>query len=61
MADFKQNLSRPRFLKGFLGASVASVFLGKTVSATAKNNQDGSTKTSHLQVRQDPRSVSREN
>jgi hypothetical protein len=59
MADNKENLSRPRFLKGFLGAGFASIFLGKSAVASTKNNQDGSSSNVRLKVRQDPRIVSR--
>ena len=61
MADYKQNLSRPRFLKGFLGAGIASTFLGKGAAASTKSNEDGSSKKNHIQVRQDSRIVSRVN
>ena len=59
MADNKENLSRPKFLKGFFGAGLASIFLGKAAMAQTKNNPDAPTKDVRLNVRQDPRSISR--
>lgn len=60
MADNKENLSRPRFLKGFLGAGFASILLGKSATGSTKDNQDASSKNVRLKVRQDPRAISRD-
>lgn len=59
MADNKPNLSRNRFLKGFLGTGLAAVVLSRLTGKAPKTNINKDSTESTIAVRNDKRTVSR--
>jgi len=59
MADQQTKLSRPRFLRGFIGAGLASLILGNKALGSPKQLREEKHQVSQFNVQQDHRSIAR--